>query len=60
MSEHAPRGDKSSRSTERRIAGPIPEYNRFDEWTGTTYYRCTACGAEALDRDDLAGCCADA
>jgi len=42
---------------ERRIDGPIPEYNRFSEFTGTTYYRCTNCGAESLRRIDLAGCC---
>ena len=59
MSDHAPRGDKTSRSTERRIAGPIPEYNRWDEYTGVTYYRCTNCGAESLRRIDLTECCDD-
>ena len=42
---------------ERRIEGPIPEYNRFGEYTGVTYFRCRACGAESLRRIDLAGCC---
>lgn len=41
----------------RRIAGPIPEYNKYDEYTGVTYFRCTHCGAESLRRIDLEGCC---
>jgi hypothetical protein len=49
--------DKDPGTTERRIAGPIPEYNRFGEYTGTTYFRCTNCGAESLRRIDLEGCC---
>jgi len=48
---------KDSGATERRIEGPIPEYNRFGEYTGTEYFRCTACGAESLRRIDLEGCC---
>jgi len=43
--------------SERRIEGPIPEHNRFGEFTGTTYFRCRDCGAESLRRIDLAGCC---
>jgi hypothetical protein len=56
MSDHAPRGEKAPR-TERRIAGPIREYNRYDQYTGYTYYRCRECEAEALRREDLRGCC---
>jgi len=56
MSQDVRGGDKSPAS-ERRIAGPIPEYNRFGEYTGVTYYRCRACGAESLRRIDLRGCC---
>ncbi|UXF51013.1 MAG: hypothetical protein HQRvContig04_10 [Haloquadratum phage sp.] len=56
MSQYESGGDKSSPTT-RRIEGPIPEYNRFDEYTGVTYYRCRNCGAEALDRAALRGCC---
>jgi len=59
MCANARGGDKSPAS-ERRIAGPIPEYNRFGEYTGTTYFQCRACGAESLRRIDLAGCCEDA
>ena len=43
--------------SDRRIDGPIPEYNQFSEFTGTTYFRCRDCGAEALRRIDLQGCC---
>ncbi|RAW44070.1 hypothetical protein DQW50_16225 [Halorubrum sp. 48-1-W] len=57
MATYEPRGDKSSHRTERRIAGPLPEYNRFDEYTGADYYRCRRCGAEALRRIDLEACC---
>ena len=56
MSQFARGGDKSSPPT-RRIDGPIPEYNRFGEYTGVTYFRCTGCGAESLRRIDLEGCC---
>jgi len=56
MSQDVPRGHKSPRTT-RRIDGPIPEYNRHGDYTGVTYYRCTACGAESLRRIDLEGCC---
>lgn len=48
---------QKDRAHERRIAGPIPEYNQYDEYTGTTYYRCRVCEAEALRRIDLQGCC---
>ena len=50
--------DKES-GHERRIEGPIPEHNRFGEYTGVTYWRCTDCGAEALNRVDLYGCCGE-
>jgi hypothetical protein len=56
MSHYESGGDKSSPTT-RRIRGPIPEYNRFGEYTGVTYFRCRACGAESLRRIDLRGCC---
>jgi hypothetical protein len=58
MSQDVRGGDKSPAS-ERRIAGPIPEYNKFGEYTGYTYFRCRNCGAEALNRIDLRGCCGD-
>jgi len=59
MSTDTPTRDKHPHS-DRRIEGPIPEYNRFSEYTGTTYYRCRDCGAESLRRIDLHGCCDDA
>ena len=42
---------------ERRIAGPIPEYDQYDRPTGYDYFRCTVCGREAMRRVDLEGCC---
>jgi len=43
--------------SERRIAGPLMEFDRFDQYTGYDYFRCTRCGAESLRRIDLEGCC---
>ena len=57
MSANATPDNKESGTDRRRIAGPIPEYNKFDEYTGTTYYRCRRCEAEALERAHLSGCC---
>ena len=59
MSTDAPDRVKDSVTT-RRIAGPIPEHNRFDEFTGATYFRCRDCGAEALEREHLIDCCPEA
>ena len=50
-------GHKPPATDGRRIDGPIPEYNQYSEYTGTTYYRCTRRGAESLRRIDLEGCC---
>lgn len=41
----------------RRIDGPIAEYDQYDRYTGYDYYRCRACGTEAMRRIDLEGCC---
>ena len=57
MSTDATPDNKESGTDGRRIAGPIPEYNQYSEFTGTTYYRCRNCGAESLRRIDLEGCC---
>ena len=43
--------------TADRIDGPIAEFDRDGEATGHDYYRCTACGREAMYRADLSGCC---
>ena len=60
MSANAPDRHKEPVSTSRRIEGPLPEYNRFDEFTGVTYFRCRSCGAEALEREHLTDCCPEA
>ena len=58
MSTYATPGDKHLGS-DRRIEGPIPEYDQRDRFTGVTFFRCGACGAEALAREHLQGCCED-
>jgi hypothetical protein len=45
------------RNDTRRIRGPIPEFDAYGEWTGKEYYRCRACGAEAMRKRDLEDCC---
>jgi len=42
---------------QRRIAGPLMEFDRFDQYTGHDYYRCRRCGRESLRRIDLEDCC---
>ena len=42
---------------ERRIAGPLMEFDQYDQYTGYDYYRCRACGRESLRRIDLEDCC---
>jgi len=59
MSHNAPDRHKEPVPTSRRIDGPIPERNRFDEFTGVTFFRCR-CGAEALEREHLTDCCPEA
>lgn len=51
--------DKTSERTldRRRIEGPIPEIDKFGQTTGVTYYRCSTCGTEAMQRNDLRRCC---
>lgn len=44
-------------TTDAQIRGPIHEFDRNDNPTGATYYRCTGCGREAMRRCDLAGNC---
>ena len=42
---------------ERRIAGPLMEFDKYDQYTGYDYFRCRRCGRESLRRIDLEGCC---
>lgn len=42
-----------SAGSEQLITGPHTEYDKYGSPTGYTYYRCTACGREALQRCDL-------
>jgi hypothetical protein len=45
--------------SDTRIHGPIHEFNAYGEGTGEHYYRCQACGAEAMRECDLEGCCSE-
>jgi hypothetical protein len=49
------RSDESETAT--RIDGPLLEFDKHGEPTGMTYFRCTACGQEAMREGDLADCC---
>ena len=44
-------------TADAQIRGPIPEFDKYDRYTGADYYRCTGCGDEAMRRADLAGNC---
>lgn len=58
MRQHEPDRLKSPvNDDERRIEGPIREYDKYDRYTGYDYYRCTNCGRESMRRIDLVGCC---
>jgi len=43
--------------SDARITGPFPEFNKYGNYTGEDYWRCSGCGAEALRRQDLGDCC---
>lgn len=43
-----------------RLEGPLPEFNKYGNYTGEDYYRCGDCGAEAMRRTDLGDCCGGA
>jgi len=43
--------------TEARITGPHPEFDKYGNYTGSDFWRCSGCGAEAIRRSDLDYCC---
>jgi hypothetical protein len=43
-----------------RIEGPFPEFDKYGNYTGEDYYRCSACGGEAMREQDLDDCCGGA
>jgi hypothetical protein len=43
-----------------RVEGPFPEFDKRGNYTGADYYRCSACGAEAMREQDLDDCCGGA
>ncbi len=46
-------GTTDESTDETRIEGSIPEFDRYDDYAGYDYYRCTGCGVEAMRRRDL-------
>jgi hypothetical protein len=40
-----------------RITGPHPEFDKYGNYTGSDFWRCSGCGAEAIRRSDLDYCC---
>ena len=46
-------GTAAETDDEPSIKGPIPEFDRFGDYTGHEYFRCTGCGVEAMRRRDL-------
>ena len=46
-------GTAAETDDEPSIEGPIPEFDRFGDYTGHEYFRCTGCGVEAMRRRDL-------
>jgi len=45
--------------TDARLTGPHPEFDQYGQYTGSDYWRCSGCGAEAIRRSDLDKCCED-
>jgi hypothetical protein len=43
-----------------RIEGPLPEFNKYGNYTGENYDRCGDCSAEGICRKELNDCCEDA
>lgn len=39
------------------IDGPLQEVDKHGDQTGETYFRCRACGREAMRKKDLEDCC---
>ncbi len=46
-------GTTAESAAEPRIEGPIPEFNKYGDYTGYDFFRCTGCGVEAMRRRDL-------
>lgn len=50
---------ESEEQPHARITGPHPEFDKYGQYTGSDYWRCTGCGSEAIRRSDLDYCCED-
>ncbi len=47
----------SQAPTSGRIEGPLQELDKHGNPTGESYFRCRACGREAMRKKDLEDCC---
>jgi len=45
--------------TDARLTGPHPEFDKYGNYTGSDYWKCSGCGAEGIRRSDLDKCCED-
>jgi hypothetical protein len=61
MTTNAAAEHQSSATTEAqtRVVGPFPEFDRYGEPTGVSYYECTRCGQPAIYESDLDACCTE-
>jgi len=61
MTTNATAGHQSSATTEAqtRVVGPFPEFDRYGQPTGVSYYECTRCGQPAIYESDLDNCCTE-
>ena len=46
-------GTTDESSDKPAIEGPIAEFDRYGDYTGYDYFRCTGCGIEAMRCRDL-------
>lgn len=53
MPGHQSPGTTAESDDEPTIEGPISEFDKYGDYTGNDYFRCTGCGVEAMRRRDL-------
>ncbi|RLM68483.1 hypothetical protein [Halorubrum sp. Atlit-26R] len=45
----------TTETDEPRIEGPITEFDRYGDKTGATYFRCSGCGVESINKKGITG-----
>jgi len=51
------RAEQEPDADEPSIEGPIPETDRYGDYTGHDYFACTGCGVEAMTERDVERVC---